>query len=703
MSLLWVSLLLTAPASAQTYGALTEAARAAEAAGDRPGAAYYYAEALLRRPDDHELRLRLARLYIDLYEYRAADRELRKIPDGYRSARDYYLGYVLQALGKYKPASYAYRRYLTARPSGEYYRAATLGLESVQWAYQQRARRLNATAGRLPDLYNSELSEVAPYFEGDDLNYYVLRDEGTQHNEVVDYIRREAQPPSTDRGVDALRLSGVALLPGGARILSRCRPESSSDRPYRCQLYLQQSINSAPKPLKASFNRKRTHTTHPTIAGHKLIFATDEGNERGSMHLWEVDLLPNGAVGKARKLPISTEGNDITPYYDAATGWLYFASDGRVGYGGYDIYATPYPDMDTVYHLGAEINSSYHDIWPTRHPIVDSLIYTSNRPFESLSYCCFDLYQAPVSLPELPPRPIASEAPIAATPSSDPPMPLGSTTPTLDEQTPSARPSGTPRPSTTTAERTTSVARVDTPGGSRPASGQRTPIDHNPEATGATTTEATGTTTTTTPPSERPAVRPGDRSITTEVMVEDLPTAMVYFDNDYPDPDTRRTTSTVDYPTSAADYLRAQPEYVRQTPAVEREAIATFFEQRVRGGLRDLVAARAWLESRLQAGQGIRLRLSGFASPKSKSDYNLALSRRRIDSVRRYLLQSPTVAAAYRSGQLTFEVNPFGEVEASRSVSDSQQDISNSIYSVGAASERRVALEVLAVSQVLTR
>ncbi len=68
---------------------------------------------------------------------------------------------------------------------------------------------------------------------------------------------------------------------------------------------------------------------------------------------------------------INTEGNEMTPYYDSRVNKLYFASDGQVSMGGFDIYsADGGPSRYTnLQNLGYPINTSADELYYIKDPV----------------------------------------------------------------------------------------------------------------------------------------------------------------------------------------------------------------------------------------------------------------------------------------------------------------------------------------------
>ncbi|RRB04563.1 flagellar motor protein MotB [Larkinella rosea] len=114
------------------------------------------------------------------------------------------------------------------------------------------------------------------------------------------------------------------------------------------------------------FNSNDYSVGHPALSkdDRLLFFASDMPGGVGGTDLY-VSRNENGKWGKPVNLgkEINTKGNDLFPYIDER-GNLYFASDGRKGLGGLDIYYAPLfngQSAGPVEHLDAPINSDQDD------------------------------------------------------------------------------------------------------------------------------------------------------------------------------------------------------------------------------------------------------------------------------------------------------------------------------------------------------
>ena len=187
---------------------------------------------------------------------------------------------------------------------------------------------------------------------------------------------------------------------------------------------------------------------------------------------------------------------------------------------------------------------------------------------------------------------------------------------------------------------------------------------------------------------------------------EKLPLRL-YFHNDEPGPRSWDTTTAQDYAQTYRAYTALLPDYRAAFGEnnAGRGAIEAFFRDRVDHGFAQLNDFIALLHQALDEGQKVELVVRGFASPLAKSDYNRNLSLRRIQSMINYLARVESGAlkpyldgSAANGGRLTVVKAPFGEDRSAAGVSDVLEDLQNSVYSVAAASERRIEIEQVLVT-----
>jgi len=204
-----------------------------------------------------------------------------------------------------------------------------------------------------------------------------------------------------------------------------------------------------------------------------------------------------------------------------------------------------------------------------------------------------------------------------------------------------------------------------------------------------------------------PQLEPPTRFESLTDLNKKLPVTL-YFHNDEPDPRTRDTTTEMTYMESYVDYVDMEDRYKKEYSkglsgdAGEEaiEDIDDFFTQYVEQGVLDLEEFLRLLKKELAKGYAIEVTVRGFASPLAKTDYNVSLTKRRINSLINYLyVYEDGVFAPYldanaeNGGALTFVQIPFGEYSADALISDNINDQKNSVYSRKAALERKIEIQ----------
>ena len=175
----------------------------------------------------------------------------------------------------------------------------------------------------------------------------------------------------------------------------------------------------------------------------------------------------------------------------------------------------------------------------------------------------------------------------------------------------------------------------------------------------------------------------------------------LYFHNDEPNPRTRQITTPYTYEQTYLKYRELIPRYQKEqgSNSTRITAINDFFTEDAEGNFLKLNRYLDLLQLVLQQGDTVKITIRGFASPLAKSDYNVNLSLRRISSLQNYLRSYahgallPYLNSTAPQGQLIIVKAPYGESTSETSVSDEVTDLKNSVYSRGAALERRIELE----------
>ncbi|MFY0254768.1 OmpA family protein [Chitinophaga sp. 30R24] len=185
---------------------------------------------------------------------------------------------------------------------------------------------------------------------------------------------------------------------------------------------------SKPVKLDAAVNVEGYNALQPfvTADGGHLLFASDQPGGYGSYDLWVTTLDANGVPAKALNMGaiINTASDEFSPFYHSRTGQLVFASNGRTGMGGLDLYKSQgdFKQWQQPENMGYPVNSTKDDLYfigREQKDLLEQAYISSDRA----SDCCLELFavniptvkkevpSAPVPVPvqieALPPAPVA--------------------------------------------------------------------------------------------------------------------------------------------------------------------------------------------------------------------------------------------------------------------------------------------------------
>jgi len=162
-----------------------------------------------------------------------------------------------------------------------------------------------------------------------------------------------------------------------------------------CAVYVTRRMGknwSTPERLPDYINEINTSTTHPFVIhegdNEILYFASNRKGGIGGMDIWYTTRELNSTANDFT-LPINagskvnTIGDEITPFYDQVEDQLYFASNGQVSMGGYDIFFAKgaKSQWSPAENIGLPINSSADDFFYVKRSSGKGGFMVSNRTF----------------------------------------------------------------------------------------------------------------------------------------------------------------------------------------------------------------------------------------------------------------------------------------------------------------------------------
>lgn len=349
------------------------------------------------RPLRGEVAFEMAQCHQQLSQFaRAAAAYQNAIRYEYPDSMAYlYLAQMQHGDGKYAAAVKAYEQYLEWKPGDK---LAQNGLAGARMALDKKGATRYVVSNA--KMFNSRRSDYAPMYldkEYDRL-YFTSTNEkatGDKRSEITGmkngdvYVsskneRGEWQRPEPvegelnselDEGITSFTPDGMTMY------LTKARREPNA--PTGVEIYTSQRSDakwSAPVKYEITADTLSSYG-HPAVSpdGRWLYFSSDMPGGSGGYDLWRVNLLERQGSLENLGEWINTPGDEMFPYVRTDS-VLYFASDGRAGYGGLDIYRAELTKSGgwNVTNMGTPVNSAADDFGITFGP-GESGFFSSNR------------------------------------------------------------------------------------------------------------------------------------------------------------------------------------------------------------------------------------------------------------------------------------------------------------------------------------
>ena len=120
-----------------------------------------------------------------------------------------------------------------------------------------------------------------------------------------------------------------------------------------------------------------------TADGSTMYFTSDMPGGFGGTDIYRIKKDEKGVWGAPENMgnKLNTEGDEMFPFFEENNGVLFFASDGRFGLGGLDIFICLINDtkVGTVYNAGSPLNTKYDDFALITDDKLKTGYFSSNR------------------------------------------------------------------------------------------------------------------------------------------------------------------------------------------------------------------------------------------------------------------------------------------------------------------------------------
>lgn len=244
---------------------------------------------------------------------------------------------------------------------GRQIETARFGQEALQHPQAVDPKPLSSVLQTTP-------SQYFPVLTADEqtLVFTALKPEGDEDLMVATFNGETWSPPvSLSPDINTAENEGTASLSADGRMIvfTACQGRKGFGS---CDLYMSRKTGtswSAPDNLGATIN-SRFYESQPALSadGRRLYFVSDRPGGRGQRDIWRADLDAGGNWTEPVNVgePVNTPRNEASPFIHPNGQSLFFASDGHVGMGGYDLFVSDFgaSGWSAPTNLGYPINTA---------------------------------------------------------------------------------------------------------------------------------------------------------------------------------------------------------------------------------------------------------------------------------------------------------------------------------------------------------
>ncbi|NDU96031.1 OmpA family protein [Spirosoma terrae] len=331
-------------------------------------------QAIKQDPNFMDAYLKLGQLYEFTRQFEPAISAYRNAvrlqPDSPASGAAYQsLSATLLRLGRYAEALPYLEKFQSMFPTGSVQaKRIERQLQSVRFAQEAVQHPQSVDPKPVSSVLQTTPSQYFPVLTADEqtLVFTALKPEGDEDLMTSTFNGETWSPPvSLASSINTPDNEGTASLSADGRMLvfTACQGRKGFGS---CDLYISRKTGtdwSAPENLGPNVNT-RYYESQPSLSadGRKLYFVSDRPGGKGRRDIWRSDLDSEGNWREPVNIgePINTAFNEASPFIHANGQSLFFASEGHVGLGGYDLFVSDSSGTgwSNPTNLGYPINTS---------------------------------------------------------------------------------------------------------------------------------------------------------------------------------------------------------------------------------------------------------------------------------------------------------------------------------------------------------
>jgi OmpA-OmpF porin, OOP family len=375
-------------------------------------------QAIQKDKDFVEAYYRLGIVYMTLKDFPEAITNLEKglgLTNDIRKQKIFWydLGESYFTAGNYEKAEEILGRFLKAEVQNrQKIERATLLMANIEFARENQKNASAYRQKRMSDTVNAFLMQYFPVLTADQQQLIFTRRMGGGPSDDEDLVisrkgpgGRWLEPESISNNINSNLNEGTCTISADGRklIFTSCVGRQGYGS---CDLF--ESVRtgeawSKPKNLGPNVNSPDWES-QPSLSadGRTLYFVSDRRGGVGRRDIWMSQLTPEGSWTRARNVgkPVNTIYDEISPFIHVNSRILYFASNGSVGFGGYDIF---FAERDTSgawsgpRNIGSPINN-HEDQFSLFITADGTKGYYSHEQVQDAGYSVSHIYE--VDIPE---------------------------------------------------------------------------------------------------------------------------------------------------------------------------------------------------------------------------------------------------------------------------------------------------------------